>query len=196
MNTEKTYTPEQQEELVRIIAKGGFVSFEMEQYQVWQDLMNLEERELTLMMAGFTGLTNEELETFGSIYIPVGKEEILSILVEALSNELQGYGMDDSTMFTIGYKDGNIVNYSHIDCDFTPKRPLTNNQSGSTQDKIIRSSLNIRDIAFLIMTDGYEEPIYFATKDGMAALKRFGGFEEWHNGRGEHQRDYIQDDWI
>ena len=63
MNTEKNYTAEQQEELVRIIAKGGFVSFEMEQYQVWQDLMNLEERELTLMMAGFTGLTNEELET-------------------------------------------------------------------------------------------------------------------------------------
>ena len=56
MNTEQNYTPEQQEELVRIIAKGGFVSFEMEQYQVWQDLMGLEERELTLMMAGFTGL--------------------------------------------------------------------------------------------------------------------------------------------
>ena len=100
MNTKQDYTPKQQEELVRIIAKGGFVSFEMEQYQVWQDLMGLEERELTLMMAGFTGLTNEEQETFGSIYIPVGKEEILSILVEALSNELQGYGMDDSTMFT------------------------------------------------------------------------------------------------
>ena len=63
MNTQKNYTAEQQEELVRIIAKGGFVSFEMEQYQVWQDLMNLEERELTLMMAGFIGLTNEELET-------------------------------------------------------------------------------------------------------------------------------------
>jgi len=148
MNTKQDYTPKQQEELVRIIAKGGFVSFEMEQYQVWQDLMGLEERELTLMMAGFTGLTNEEQETFGSIYIPVGKEEILSILVEALSNELQAYGMDDSTMFTIGYKDGNVVNYLHLDCDFIPKRPLTNNQSGSTQDKIIRSTLNTRDIAF------------------------------------------------
>lgn len=79
MNTKQDYTPKQQEELVRIIAKGGFVSFEMEQYQVWQDLMGLEERELTLMMAGFTGLTNEEQETFGSIYIPVGKEEILSL---------------------------------------------------------------------------------------------------------------------
>lgn len=30
----------------------------------------------------------------------------------------------------------------------------------------------------------------------MAALKRYGGFEEWHNGRGERHRDYIQDDWI
>ena len=196
MNTEKNYTPQQQEELIRIIAKGGFVSFEMEQYQVWQDLMRLEDRELTLMMAGFTGLTNEELETFGSIYFPITKEDILSILVEALSNELQGYGMDDSTMFTIGYKDGTIVNYSHLDCDFTPKRPLTNNQSGSTQDKVIRSSLNTRDIAFLIMTDGYEEPVYYATKNGMATLKRYGGFEEWHNGRGERQREYIQDDWV
>ena len=63
MRTEQNYTPKQQEKLVRTIAKGGFVSFEMEQNQVWQNLMNLEERELTLMMAGFTGLTNEELET-------------------------------------------------------------------------------------------------------------------------------------
>lgn len=196
MSTEQYYATKQQEELVRTIEKGGFVSFEMEQYQVWQDLMGVEDRELTLMMAGFTGLTNEELETFGSMYFPVAKEDILSILVEALSNELQGYGMDDSTMFTIGYKDGTIVNYSHLDCDFTPKRTLTNNQSCSTQDKIIRSSLNTRDIAFLIMTDGYEEPVYYSTKDGMEALKRYGGFERWYKGRGEQPRDYLQDDWI
>lgn len=196
MNTQDFYTPEQQKQLAEAIAKGGFVSFERELSEVWRDLMGLKERELTLMMAGFTGLTNEELESFASIYFPVVKEDILSILVEALANELYGYGMDESTMFTIGYKDGTVVNYSHIDCDFMPKRPLTNNQSGTTQEKIIRSSLQTRDIAFLIMTDGYEEPVYYATKDAMSALKKYGDFEEWHDGKGEHRRDYIQDDWL
>ena len=196
MNTQDFYTLAQQKQLAEAIAKGGFVSFDRELSEVWQDLMGLKERELILMMAGFTGLTNEELESFASIYFPVAKEDILSILVEALENELYGYGMDDSTMFTIGYKDGTVVNYSHIDCNFTPRRPLTNNQSSTTQEKIIRSSLQTRDIAFLIMTDGYEEPVYYATKDGMAALKKYGDFEEWHDGKGERNRDYIQDDWI
>ncbi len=197
MKTCEYYSPEQQDKLAEIIHKGGYVTFESpELAHVWCDLMDLNQRELTLMMAGFTGLTNEELETNGTLYFPVAKEEILPWLIEALVNELQYYGMMDDLMFTIGYKDGTVRTYSHGDCDFTPKRPLTTNQYGRTQDRIIRSSLDIRNIAYIIMTDGYQEPIYHATKEGLSALKEYGGFEEWRDGRGEKQRDYIQDDWI
>ena len=197
MKTCEYYSPEQQDKLAEIIHKGGYVTFESPGLaHVWCDLMDLNQRELTLMMAGFTGLTNEELETNGTLYFPIAKEDVLSLLIEALRNELQNYGMDDSTLFTIGYKDGTIKTYSHDDCDFTPNRPLTDNQSCSTQEKIIRSSLRMRDIAFIIMSDGYEEPVYYVTKDGLTALKQYGSFEEWHNGVGERQRDYIQDDWI
>ena len=191
------YTQEQQDKIAEIIHKGGYVSLDdKELIHVWYDMMDLEQRELTLMLAGFNGLTNEELETNGTLYFPVAKDEILSMLCEALINELLGYGMDDSYMFTIGYKDGTVKTYSHDDCDFTPKRPLTIYQYGRTQDKIIRSSLHLRDIAFIIMSDGYEEPVYFATNNGIPTLKRYGCFEEWHNGVGERRRDYIQYDWI
>ena len=86
MNAQDFYTPKQQKQLAEAIAKGGFVSFDRELSLVWQYLMGLKERELTLMMAGFIGLINEELESFASIYFPVAKEDILSILVEALVN--------------------------------------------------------------------------------------------------------------
>ena len=191
------YTPEQQYKIAEIIHKGKFVYFDDKKLiHVWNEVMDLEHRELTLMMAGFTGLTNEELETNGTLYFPITKEDVLSLLSEALLNEFLGYGMDDSYMFTIGYKDGTIKTYSHGDCDFTPKRPLTNYQYGRTQEKIIRSSLHLRDIAFIVMSDGYEEPVYYTTKEGLTALKKYGDFEEWHDGRGEKQRDYIQNDWI
>lgn len=189
-------TPEQQDRLAKIINKGGFVSMEAEESHIWSDVMDLNQRELTLMMAGFTGLTNEELETNGTLYFPVSKKEMLDLLIEALRNELQGYGMDDSTMFTIGYKDGTVKTYSHDDCDFIPKQPLTDNQSCSTQEKIIRSALQTRNITFIIMSDGYEEPVFFVTKEGVPSLKQYGDFEEWYKGVGERQRDYIQDDWI
>ena len=191
------YTTEQQDKLAEIIGKGGYVTIDdSELVQVWQDVMDVDQRELTLMLAGFTGLTNEELETTGTLYFPMSKKDILDLLVEALRNEMDGYGMDDSLMFTIGYKDGSVKTFSHDYCDFSPIRPLTDNQYVSTQEKIIRSSLNLKDLSFIIMTDGYQEPTYFATKRGLSALKNYGGFEEWHNGRGEKQRDYIQDDWI
>ena len=191
------YTREQQDALAAIIGKGGFVTIDdSELVRVWQDIMDVDQRELTLMLAGFTGLTNEELETTGTLYFPMSKKDILDLLVEALRNEMAGYGMDDSLMFTIGYKDGSVKTFSHDDCDFSPIRPLTDNQYGSTQEKIIRSSLNLKDLSFIIMTDGYQEPTYFATKSGLTSLKKYGDFEEWHNGRGEKQRDYIMDDWL
>ena len=192
-----SYTPQQKDALAKIIGKGGYVTIDdANLVQVWQDVMNVEQRELTLMLAGFTGLTNEELESSGTLYFPIPKKDILDFLVECLRNEVAGYGMDDSIMFTIGYKDGSVKTFSHDDCDFSPIRPLTNNQYGSTQEKIIRSSLNLKNLSFIIMTDGYQEPTYFTTKSGLPALKKYGGFEIWHNGRGEKQRDYIQDDWI
>ena len=192
------YTPEQQEQLAQIIHKGGFVDFGQDKdlVHVWQDLMDLEERELTLMHAGFTGLTNEELESNATLYFPVEKKDILDMLFEAIDNEEAGYGMDDSTMFIVGYRDGDIKTFQHNDCDFKTVRPLTNNQSWSTHSKIISTSLKVQQIVFLMMSDGYEEPVYFATRQGLPMLKKYGGFEEWHNGRGEKRRDYIQDDWI
>ena len=61
--------------------------------------MRLDEKERTLMIACYTGLTNEGLETFDSIYFPVAIEDILSMFVETLANELNIYGKDDSNTF-------------------------------------------------------------------------------------------------
>ena len=80
------YTQEQQDKIAEIIHKGGYVSLDdKELIHVWYDMMDLEQRELTLMLAGFNGLTNEELETNGILYFPVAKGEILSMLCEASS---------------------------------------------------------------------------------------------------------------
>ena len=62
---------------------------------------------------------------------------------------------------------------------------------------IIKNSLNLRNLVFILRTDGYEEPNYWVKNDvGLRLLKKYGEFEEWKNGRGEKRRDYIQDDWI
>lgn len=190
---ERYMTPTRMDAIADKIAKGGYVSIDDE---AWVDEMTLDERELTLMLAGFTGLTNEELDENGTFYVPLDKDRLVEEFQEALSNEVAYNGMDENTFFTIGYKDGSRKYLSHDENDFDDAK-ITYTQSPSTQWSKAKSALKLRDVAYILRSDGYQEPNYWANgKDGLNLLKQYGGFEEWKKGRGERRRQYIQDDWI
>lgn len=192
---ERYMTPERMDAIAEVISKGGTISFDRVDADAWSD-MTLDERELTLMLAGFSGLTNEELEDTGTIYSPIAKSQLVEEFQDALANELGFHGMDDSTMFTIGYKDGTRKYLSSMDNDFEDAG-ITPSQGSRTQWAKAKSALRLRDVAYIIRTNGYDEPNYYANgEQGMQLLKSYGGFEQWKKGRGEKNRQYIQDDWI
>lgn len=190
------YTEAQEQAIINIISNGGFVNFG-DFSRIWTDIMDKDQRELMLMQAGFTGMTvDDELEESGTIYVPASKNDLVREIQEALVNEWEGYGMDDSTTFTIGYKDGTTVDVSRDFNEVDPVRPLTANQQVKTHYDIAKQSLKTRDIAWIIKTDGYDEPRYYVANGSKNSLREYGGFEFWNNGRGEKRREYIQDDWI
>ena len=192
---ERYMTPERMDAIAEVISKGGTISFDRVDADAWSD-MTLDERELTLMLAGFSGLTNEELEDTGTIYSPIAKSQLVEEFQDALANELGFHGMDDSTMFTIGYKDGTRKYLSSMDNDFEDAG-ITPSQGSRTQWAKAKSALRLRDVAYIIRTNGYDEPNYYANgEQGMQLLKSYGGFEQWKKGCGEKNRQYIQDDWI
>lgn len=192
---ERNLTPALMDAIADRIAKGGFVSFERAEANAWED-MTLDERELTLMLAGFTGLTNDELDGNGTIYVPIDKKQLVEEFQEALTNEMGFHSMDDSTVFTIGYKDGSRKYLSEMENDFEDSG-ITASQSSRTQWGRAKVALKLRDVAYIIRSDGYQEPNYWVNgAEGMRQLKQYGGFEEWKRGRGEKPRQYIQDDWI
>ena len=192
---ERYMTPERMDAIAEVISKGGTISFDRADADAWSD-MTLDERELTLMLAGFSGLTNEELEDTGTIYSPIAKSQLVEEFQDALANELGFHGMDDSTVFTIGYKDGTRKYLSSMDNDFEDAG-ITPSQGSRTQWAKAKSALRLRDVAYIIRTNGYDEPNYYANgEQGMQLLKSYGGFEQWKKGRGEKNRQYIQDDWI
>ena len=193
---ERYLTPAQQDAIADRIAKGGIVSFSRSEAEAWSE-MTRDERELTLMLAGFTGLIDEdEFEDLGTIYMPIAKSALVEEFQEALANEMGFHGMDDSTTFTIGYKDGSRKYLSRDENDFDDAG-ITANQTSRTQWAEAKSALRLRDVAYIIRTNGYDEPNYYANgKQGMRLLKESGRFEEWKKGRGEKPRQYIQDDWI
>lgn len=192
---ERNLTPALMDAIADRIAKGGYVTFERAEANAWED-MTLDERELTLMLAGFTGLTNDELDGNGTLYVPIDKKQLVEEFQEALTNEMGFHGMDDSTIFTIGYKDGSRKYLSEMENDFEDSG-ITTSQSSRTQWEKAKAALKLRDVAYIIRSDGYQEPNYWVNgADGMRQLKQYGGFEEWKKGRGEKSRQYIQDDWI
>lgn len=196
---DKFLQPAQMDRLAEIISKGGYVSIDdRELAEVWTEDMTLEEKELTLMLAGFTGMINEELEEHGTMYFPMDKKELVDMLVEQIDNELLGYGMEDSTMFTVGYKDGTRKYLAKYDDDFTENIKVTNNTSGSERTRREKAALKLSQVAYIIKSDGYDEPQYWVAPDSDSQwlLKQYGNFEFWKKGRGEKRRSYIQDDWI
>ena len=190
------YTEAEEAAIIDTIHKGGFVNFGNNSV-IWTDIINKDQRELMLMQAGFTGMTvDDELEENGTIYVPASKNDLVREIQEDLVNLWTGFQMDDTTSYTIGYKDGTTVNISQDFNEVDPVRPLTQNQLVKTHYDIAKQSLKTRDIAWIIKSDGYDEPRYYVANGGKNSLREYGGFEFWENGRGEKRREYIQDDWI
>ena len=192
-------TPARMDEIADFIASGetrGFLSFDRDMYEDWQG-MTTDEKDLTLMLAGFTGMINDEYEEYGTIYMPTAKKGLVSEIEEALDNEWTGYGMEDSTVFTIGYKDGTTKRISADDNEFEPKQRITPNTSPREVWRRARAAIGMSNVAYIVRTNGYDEPSYWVANDeGKQMMKDYFGFEEWKKGRGEKRRSYIQDDWI
>ena len=172
------------------IAKGrAFLS------DIWDD-MNQDQRELALMEAGFSGLIGEDLD-MGNLYYAGDKDALLSRLEEDIVNENDpAYGMDDSTSWTIRYTDGRTRSLSRgMDNDFEIKMSAAGSYSANYRKA--RSAIQVSKVAWILKSDGYDQPEYYVRNDAaMADLKKYGGFERWKNGRGEKRRNYIQDDWV
>lgn len=196
---DKFLQPAQMDRLAEIISKGGYVQIDdRELADVWIDDMTLDEKELTLMLAGFTGMINEELEENGTMYFPLPKKELVGLFVDQLVNQLDGNGMEESTMFTIGYKDGTVKYLAELDDDFSDSVRFTDKISYSGLHRKAKEAIGLSNVTFIIKSDGYDEPNYWVADDEMAKeqLRKYGGFEYWKKGRGEKRRSYIQDDWI
>ena len=194
---EDIYSPDDQDKIADIINKGGYISFEDKLGDIWYNKMSLEDRELTLMLAGFTGFINkDELAESGTFYIPIERDNLLGILEDDITNYTTGYEIDDSTMWIIGYSDNSIKTFSELENDLDVPE-LDINTSRTKIKNVVKSCINIQKVLFILNTNGYNEPtVWIKNNKGKELFKKFGNFEEWKNGRGEIKRDYIQDDWI
>ena len=196
-NEEDIYSSDDQNKIVDIINKGGYISFEDKLGNIWYNKMSLEDRELTLMLAGFTGFINiDELEDSGTIYMPIKRDNLLGTLEDNIRNYATGYGIDDSTMWIIGYSDNSIKTFSELENDLDIPE-LDINTSRTKINKVINSCINIQKVLFILNINGYNEPtVWIKNNKGKELFKKFGNFEEWKHGRGEIKRDYIQDNWV
>ena len=149
--------------------------------------------ELALMEAGFSGAITDDLEN-GTVYIEAEKNDLVSSFQEDLVNEMQGYGMDDSTSWTILYKDGSKKYLSHdMENDFDDTH-ITKGMYKQAYTNA-KNALKLSNVAAIIKSDGYEQPRYYVAKGGEKQMRDY-GFEFWKKGRGEKKRNYIQDDWV
>lgn len=179
-------TPAQfQSRFVDTIANG--------EYPAGWDELDDASRELALMEAGFSGWADDGAET---IVFEDSKESILSAARDAIINDFTfGEGSNNDTNITVAYKDGTIKQIGALGSEIELIRPLSSNQSASTQSRIAMQSLRTKDIAFVTYNDSWRETAWIA-KGGEAQFIRYTGYEKWTNGRGTKRRDYIQDDWI
>lgn len=177
----------QYKSLVDAIAKNDIPNNDL-----WEQLSK-EQQELALMEAGFSGAITDDLEN-GTVYIEEKKDDLVSSFQEDLVNEMQGYGMDDSTSWTILYKDGSKKYLSHdMENDFDTVH-ITKDMYKQAYNNA-KSALQISKVAAIIKSDGYDQPRYYVAKGGEKQMHDY-GFEFWKKGRGEKKRNYIQDDWI
>ena len=159
---------------------------------LWEQLSK-EQQELALMEAAFSGAITDDLE-HGTVYIEAEKNDLVSSFQEDLVNEMQGYGMDDSTSWTILYKDGSKKYLSHdMENDFDDTH-ITKGMFKQAYTNA-KNALKISNVAAIIKSDGYEQPRYYIAKGGEKQMRDY-GFEFWKKGRGEKKRNYIQDDWV
>lgn len=122
-NKSSDYISENQyQSLVNSISKN-----EIPNNDLWEQLSK-EQQELALMEAGFSGAITDDLED-GTVYIKADKDDLVSYFQEDLVNEMSGYGMDDSTSWTVLYKDGSKKYLSHdMENDFADTH-ITKNMS-------------------------------------------------------------------
>ena len=156
----------------------------------WDDL-DFDRRELALMESGFTGLADDGAE---NIMFEQTKDWAIDEAVSAIVNE-QSYGPDADKLITIGYLDGSQKEIGGLGMTVELSKPMTRNQSYKTQEGIAKSSLNTKNIGYIIVNDA-SGSYYWSSEKGAPSLRNYTGMEKWTNGRGEKRRDYIQDDWI
>lgn len=181
---EQTLRPAMQDSIAQLINKGGYTEFSREQAEAWED-MTLDEKLATLQQGGFTGLVDaDELDNIGTLYLPIDKQQLVNEFQEALANEMGFNGMDDSITFTVGYKDGTRKYLSYMENDFDDAGITRATASRASWAKA-KSALHLRDVAYIIRSDGYAEPNYWVAKDAASQqlLKDYGGFQQWERGR-------------
>lgn len=186
-----------EKEIIDTIYKGHYVEFTGKAQKYWYDEMNLDQKELMLMQAGFNGFINrDELEDNGTIYSLIDFNDIIGTLEDDISNYVTGYEIDDSTTWTLGYKDGKIKRLSDDENDLD--LPELDKWTSKTKLKnVFNKAVNKQKLLFILRTDGYSEPVVWVKNtEGEKLFKKYGEFEKWTNGRGELKRNYIQDDWI
>lgn len=162
-------------------------------YNFW-DGLTTEQKELALMQGGFTGLIGDDFEN-GMLYYPTeDKKHLLSWMADDIANSNDVYGMDDSVHWTVKYTDGTTKNLSEGDSDYYED---WRGKSSAFTKRRTAQLIQTSKIAWILRTDGYDQPSYWVKDEkALASLKKYGGFERWKKGRGEKRRDYVQDDWI
>lgn len=190
--TDDFLTQDEMDSVVSSFANGDPVDSDI------VDKMDVSQIELALMEAGFTGATSDDLDN-GVAYYSQTKEDMVALFRDDIVNELYfDYGMDDSVLYTILYKDGTKKHLSHDDSSDFDNVHFTSGFGKRTYE-IARKALDIRNVAAIIRSDGYGQPRYYLSQsrsiDAKYMMQQY-GFEFWENGRGEKQRDYIQDDWL
>lgn len=180
--------------MIDSIHKHGDIYFDREDMRVW-DAMDTDERELMLMQAGFTGMTDMssgELSVIHKSNIKV----LLAQAEEALVNDWEGYNGSTDNSFAIGYKDGTVKYVDDMSGHFEAPANLARLSSSGKYAAARKMIGNTRNVAFVTNNNSETTEYAHDTKSGNAMLKKFTGWEEWKGGRGEKRRNYIQDDWV
>ena len=162
----------------------------MPDHDTWEKL-SLEQQEVALMQAGFSGAVSDDL-TEGTMYIPTSKDSIVTQFVESLVNEMQGYGIKDES-YTVLYKNGDKKYLDEMTNDFGNAH-ITDKMYKQAYTNA-KNALQISKVAAIIKSDAFDQPRYYVAKGGEKQMQDYGS-EFWNNGKGEKKRDYIQDDWL
>ncbi len=165
-NNNDFITQSQYESLVDAIAKNDIPNNDL-----WEQLSK-EQQELALMEAGFSGVITDDLEN-GTVYVQATKDELVSNFQEDLVNEMQGYGMEDSTMWTILYKDGSKKYLDHDNYNDFDNVHITKGMYKQAYTNA-KNALQLSKVAAIIKSDGYDQPKYYVAKGGEKQMHDYG----------------------